>query len=847
MRHLLFTILGLVVALAAFGQSSMTQITGIVRDSLTREPLSYVSISLTGSDVGTLTNDKGGFTINTHKTFRRLRASAVGYSTREIDVKHGQGSVIIIDLPAATTQLGEVVVRRGREKYSKKNNPAVELVKRIIARRERYNPLKQPYYHYDKYEKMLYGFNDLSETGRENLVVGKFPLMMEYCDTSEFTGKRILPVSVREKVSQEFYRRSPKTHREYIEALRHAGLDEGIDQESLKRFMDDVFSEIDIYDNDISLLTNRFVSPLSRIGVDYYKYYLNDTLDIGGTRCIELSFVPFTPQSFGFLGRLYIPLGDTTLFIKRVQMNVPHSINLNYVEQLFIDQEFVRGDDGLHHKVRDYMEIDFRIIPGTSGLFARRETLYSNHSNTAPDEEQQRLLAQPKEQVRARKMLRHDSIYWTSHTPAVTRGDVQGVNEMLGRLRQSKFYWWNEKIILTLIDGYLTTGKNHKWDWGPVGSIFSGNTLEGFRLRLGGMTNLNLSDQWFAQGYMAYGFKDKRLKYMGQLEYSFIPKERYATEFPVRSIRAMHRYDIDKMGRSFLYTNADNTFLSITRQKDDKIAYLRTSELEFKYEWDNHFSMSLQWQHLVHEASHLLPLTYPDGSSRDHYTQSGFKVELRYAPHEKVYQTRSYRFHINHDYPIFTLSHTWMPRGFMGSRYTVNRTDLGINYRLWLSAFGYTDFIVKGSKIWSRVAYPDLLWPNANLSYTIEPETFELMNSLEFANDQCLSWDMTYWGNGILMNRLPLIKRLKLREVIGFRGLWGSLSSRNDPMQNSDLPLFPSNALCQSMGSKPYMELSVGLDNILTFLRLDYVWRLTYRDTPGVDRGGIRFQIHIAF
>jgi hypothetical protein len=199
------------------------------------------------------------------------------------------------------------------------------------------------------------------------------------------------------------------------------------------------------------------------------------------------------------------------------------------------------------------------------------------------------------------------------------------------------------------------------------------------------------------------------------------------------------------------------------------------------------------------------------------------------------------------DAPIITLNQTYMPKGFMGSLHEVNKTELGLQKRFWFSAFGYADVIVKGEKVWSQVAYPDLLMPNVNLSYTIQPESFTLMKPMEFINDQALSWDLTYWGNGILMNRLPLIKKLRLREVLTLRGIWGSLSDKNNPANRDDIFLFPSDALCQPMGNKPYMEAGVGIDNIFTILRVDYVWRLNYREHAGTDRRGVRIQLHFNF
>ena len=301
------------------------------------------------------------------------------------------------------------------------------------------------------------------------------------------------------------------------------------------------------------------------------------------------------------------------------------------------------------------------------------------------------------------------------------------------------------------------------------------------------------------------------------------------------------------MGQHFLYTNYDNIFHSISRGKDNKLLYKRSTLLEWRLELLNHFSVSLGFEHMIREGTKYLPFMLPDSTTLRSYGQAGFTATLRYAPGEKFYQVRSFRVPINMDGPVLELTHTYMPKGFLGSRYEVNRTELSLQKRFWFSAFGYTDIKVKGGKLWSRVCYPDLLLPNASIVYTIQSENYALMDVMEFVNDQYLSWDMTYYANGALFNRIPLIKYLKLREILTFRGLWGTLSDRNDPTKNNDLFLFPADTRCQRMGNKPYMEFGVGIDNVFTFLRFDYVWRLTYRDTPGVSRGGLRVAFHATF
>ncbi len=845
MKKHIITLLLALAAVMGLNAQNMVQITGMVRDSLTREPVSYVSISVPGTDVGVITNEHGGFNINTRSKVTKLRASAVGYTTQEVEIKSGQ-TVVIIDLASTTVALNEVVVKKGKQKYSKKDNPAVELARKLIARRSENDPKANDYYSYDKYERIAFGFNDINEVLNSNVLFKKYKFLEEYADTSTFTGNRVLPVSIKEKLSTEYYRNHPSSHKEHVAAMKSDGMDESFDQTSIKTFLDDVFREVDIYGNDVTLMTNRFVSPLSSIGTTFYKYFLNDTVDVEGERCIELSFVPFNTESFGFLGRMYIPLNDSTLFVKRVAMNVPRNINLNYVEQMYIIQDFEKAPDGSRLKTRDDIEVVFRLVKGTSGFFARRETTYNNHS-MAPPEDQTIWNVSGEQMIDSDATTKTDE-YWAINRPVNNKTDGNAVKRMLARLRKSKVFYWVEKVVVTMANGYIPTSKkNSKWDFGPLNTTFNGNTLEGMRLRVGGMSTVNLSRHWFTRGYVAYGFKDEKLKYMGQLEYSFNEKKALDMEFPINSIRVKHQYDVDKLGQQYLYTNTDNMFLALKRQRDDKLMYLRKTEVEYKYENQHHFSFSIGMEHNIHEASRLLGFNYADGTTRSNYTEAGFKATVRFAPGEKFYQTRSYRIPINMDAPILTLTHTYMPKGFMGSLYEVNKTEMGIQKRFWFSAFGYTDIIVKGAKLWSKVAYPDLLLPNANLSYTIQPESYALMNAMEFVNDQYMSWDVTYWGNGILMNRLPLLKKLKLREVVSMRGLWGSLSDKNDPAKNTDLIAFPEGPLCQEMGKTPYMEMGVGLDNIFTILRVDYVWRLSYRNTPGVDRRGVRIQLHFTF
>ena len=823
----------------------VTVIEGRVCDSLTREALPYVAIFLKGSDRGIMTDEHGRFSITTSVNFINMEISTMGYQTKNVFVNKGERNDVVVEMVPTGVALRELVVKPKKEKYSKKNNPAVEFVKRLMARRQDYDPKNHDYYNYDKYEKITMGLNDFSEKQKKNWLMNKFKFIFDYLDTSEVSGKPILTVSVKEKVSDCHYRRSPESEKEMVRGTKRAGIDEAFDQESVQRFLEDVFREVNIFANDVPMMQNRFVSPLSKIGVDYYKYYLSDTINVDGVRCVELSFSPFTPESFGFLGRIYVPLNDSTLFIKRVKLNVPKSINLNYVESITIIQDFVRAPDGSRLKVKDDMTVEFQIMKGTQGLYARRMTTYANHNFNAPadlsvfDKEGRQIVAADAEYM--------PDEFWKENRQVPIKDNENAIKSMLARLREVPLFYWTEKVITVLVSGYISTSKDSKFDFGPMNTTISGNPVEGMRFRVGGMTTANLSKHWFARGYAAFGSTDKKLKYCGELEYSFNEKKYHSREFPIHSLRLTHKYDVDQLGQHYFFTNMDNVFLALKRKEDNKMTYLRKTNLEYTLETEGGFSVNVGFEHDIQEATKWLPFIDGYGNVYGNYKEAAFNVTLRYAPGEKFYQTKSYRIPINLDAPVFTLTHTYAPKGFLGSLYTINKTELSIQKRFWFSAFGYTDIILKAGKVWSEVSYPNLLLPNANLSYTIQPESYPLMNAMEFANDQYLSWDFTYWANGAILNRIPLIKYLKLREAFSFRGLYGKLKDSNNPEMNNNLFRFPLDAHCKPMGKEPYMEIGVGLDNILTILRVDYVWRLTYRDTPGVDKSGLRIQLHFTF
>lgn len=818
---------------------------GQVKDAGTDEAIPFASVEAVGLKRGSQANGKGSFRLTVSQEPDSLRFSTLGYETQTVSFTDFRNNGNKVFLAPSGLQLSEIIVRPKKEKYSKKNNPAVDFVNRLRNAGHATDPKKNDSYNYNKYERITIALNNISPESDKNLILKKFDFLREHIDTSEVSGRPILTISTREKSSEVHYRKDPQSEKEIVTGLRQEGLDDFMDQSNMQILYEDFFKNIDLYSNDIDLLHNRLVSPLSKIGPDFYKYYLLDTVEIDSVRCIQLAFVPRNSESFGFTGRVFVPVGDTTMFIKKVIMNVPKDINLNFIEGIHINQEYEKAPDGSRLPVRDDLVAEVAIIPGTQGVYFRRSTAYKDH-NFAPYSDQN-LFGKLGSTLYNDNTYTRDSVFWNdTRMIPLTRGEGQ-IASLTSGLRSKPLYRVGEWFLKTMVQGYIQTGTPSKFDIGPVNTTVSHNTLEGFRFRLGGMTTANLNKRLFARGYAAYGTRDHKFKYSGELEYSFVDKRYHAREFPIHSLRLTHTYDVNMLGQHYAFTNADNMFLSFKRHDDLQIDYLRTTSLKYTLELANNFSVEASIDHQRQEATEYMTFVLPSGTAYNHYNETSFNIRLRYAPGEKVYQMKSDRIRINEEAPAFMLTHVYAPKGFLGNMFEINKTEFSVIKRFWFSAFGYLDGIIKGGHLWSRSPYPDLLIPNANLSYTIQPESFALMNPMEFMTDSYASWDLTYWANGAIFNYIPYLKKLKLREVFSFRGFWGHLSKDNDPQFNKELFMFPSISNTRKMTAKPYMEVGVGIDNIFRILRLDYVWRLTYRDGPGVDKGGLRLALHFTF
>lgn len=734
-------------------------------------------------------------------------------------------------------QLEELVVRPKKEKYSKKNNPAVEFVEKVMARRHMTDPrLNNEYYNHGVYERINIGvINFPIDSG------GVLGFLKEYVDTTELSGRPVLNLTVKEKLSDVHYRRDPRARREVVRLRQSHGLDDKLaDIPSMTTIFEDVMSPVDLYDaNDITLLRQKFVSPLGRLATDFYKFYLTDTIADAerGDSLIVLSFAPHNATMPSFNGRLYVVKGDTAMFIRRAEMRLPKDANVNFINNMYLLQEYDRGEDGSRLKTRDEVIIEARYV-GVDA-YATRLTVNNSHNYTPPRD---MTIFDSKTELIERNDLSGSIV---SYRPADTPRGVGRTGSMMERLRANKVYYWGEKVLGTLISDWVRPGgENSPVALGPIFSALNYNGLEGWRVRVGMMTTGKMSPHWFLRAHGAYGFKDQRWKYGGSVEYSFNRKKHHPGEFPIRSLRLSHDYDVDRLGRP--YGSRGTLFNSLSRGNNDMMTYNRMTRLAFNYETERHFTFTLALQHSRQEAT--LYVEFVDGGGRrfSHFQQSAVVGEIRWAPGEKYYQSINGRKALSTSNPILRLTHTYAPAGILGTRWGENKTEFSIDKRWYFSSWGHLDTRVGAGHVWGRSVFPSLLTPNANLSYFFQSKAFSLLNSLEFINDTYAELHLNYNMNGALLNYIPLIKKLKLRELIGFHAIWGRLSDRNNPAKNGDLLRFPAAAGTKPMGSMPYMELNVGVGNIMRIFSVMYVHRLTHRG-PGLPKNGVRVAFHFSF
>lgn len=826
-----------------------------------------------GHKIAVSADADGNYKVARHNGWK-LTFSAVGYKPHVVYVTAETPSEHLdVNLIPDTKQLGELLVKSKKGKYSRKENPAVEFMKRVIAAKKKTNLKERDFYSYTKYDKMKFALNNINPIKTDGKFFKNKAWLKEQMEVCGLNGRVIFPLLMQERVTEELYRKAPEAEKTVVLGENSKGLNEFFETGNIVNvMMKDAFSPIDIYDDQVRLLRQRFTSPIGKDAISFYRFYLTDTLNVDGDQCIQLTFLPNNQQDFGFRGELYV-INDSTLRVKRVKIGIPRSSAVNFVDNMDIVQEFGAAETGEWVLKTNDMFIEMSLIASLGQMAVVYTSKYSDYKFEPIDAK--KFKSKMREEYDPLSEYRDDA-FWAQHRGErqLTSGE-SNMSSFIDRLSHIKGFGWGVWILKAFLENYIETsptGKPNYFDIGPVNSLISVNEMDGLRLRFGGQTTANLFPHLFFKGYVAHGFNTNRNYYNATVTYSLNRKKYHSEEFPRRNIVLESSYDICSPSDRFNHTNRDNIFTSLKWSRTAKMMTYNMQKISFVRDGVNGLRLRGSFGVEENEATggllfkKLSDYDVPyDGKSWENYypmderslhngrmKMTEMQLSVEYSPGGKYFNTKQRQLPVNREAPVFTLTHTMGLKGLLGGEFSYHTTELKAFKRFFLNSWGILNCYFSSGVQWSQVPYPILMSPAANLSYiSVNAESFNLLNSSEFMNDRYASLNLSWELNGKLFNRIPILRTLKCREFIAVKSLWGCLSSKNDPAVeknwNSDVLMAFPEGYYKMNPNIPYIEGNVGIHNIFKFLSIDYVHRFNYHHHPGVQRNGVRFSFKFTF
>jgi len=839
----------LVIALLSLGNTAMAQrtvVSGTVRDAATKETLPYVSVFFNGTKIGTQTDVNGNFTISSAEPQTGLKFNYVGYTELVRTVIASTTQQMDVLLKTDSKALDEVVVVGGKKvRYRNKDNPAVELIRQVIAHKDDNRVKSYNTISYREYEKMLFSMSNVSEKFKNKKIFKNYQFLFQEQDSTQIGGKNLLPVYIQEKLSDSYLSQNPEKNKTVVVAEKQVDFDNRyIDNKGMKAYFDRMYQNIDIYKNNISVMSNEFLSPIADGAPAFYKFFITDTLKDQKPQIIELSFTPRNTNDMLFEGKIYVT-NDGKYAVTGANLGVNKNINLNFVRAMKIDLTFDRNEQQKYSLSKSNLLADFGLAKNKGlGFTGERTVTYKNYKydEVIPD-----TVFAGKPTVVLADAGKRSEQYWENNRLDSISANQLKIYHNIDTLQNLPSFKRTMKIVTLLFAGYQNF---NVYEVGPVNTFYSFNNVEGLRLRLGGRTTPELSKRFYFENYAAYGLKDEKWKFFFSGTYSINNKSIY--EFPQNYIRASFQRDTKIPGQELQFVQEDNFLLSFKRGVNDMLLYNDFYRVDYVKEFENHLSYAFglkKWSQTP--AGGLFYQSNTGNQLINRLTTSEISVAFRYAPNEKFYQGKIYRVPIPDRYPVFNFRYTAGLKDVLGGEYNYHNFMGSIDKRFYLSQLGYTDFTIEGSYIAGKVPFPLLAIHRANQTYAYQISAYNLMNFLEFVSDHYVSINIDHNFNGFFFNKLPLIKKLKLREVFSFKALYGGLRDENNPGLSSNLYRFPvyenGTQRTYGLGNDPYIEGSVGIGNIFKLLRVDLVKRFNYLYHPEVSEWGIRARVKFDF
>lgn len=866
-KHILSLLIIFTLSIFNVGKA---QVMGKVIDSKTQKPLEGVNVFYPGTNYGVQTDLEGVFVLKEDSIWNTLTVSSIGYETKTVKIKRGKSKDLVVKLTQDSKMLSEVTVKAKRHKYNRIGNPAVELMKKVIESKKATNIYNHDFLSFSKYERLSFYINDLSDKVFDEGEMKRLAFLKDHVERCKETEKLVLPLTVSETTKETYYRKTPKVEKSVVTAQSDKGINELINTgEIISTMLKDFFVDINIYDNECRLLQNRFKSPIADNAITFYRYYIQDTLIVDGEKVIELGYLPNNQQDFGFSGLLYITT-DSTYQVTKAVINIPRNSDVNFVDNMVITQSFVNLPSGERVMDTNDMLIELTLASFINKLMVKHTVKNYGYSF---DEIQESVF----KSIKGDNYIKPDATlvdenYWAEARKIELSESETKIGSFIDNIKHVRGFNWFIVGMKVLVENFIETSRStetNKFDIGPINTMYSYNHYDKSRFRFSGLTTAHFNPHLFAEGYVAYGTAHKNFYGRAKLTYAFNKPKYLTQEYPKNNLSISYFNDIIDPRQKYLSTDKDNVFMSLNSGAVDQFSHTWEKKILYDKEWLNGLRFYTSFTHTKNEAVDQLfyqrlgttkndldvytPSPNSDNWMKDIQT-SEINVKIAFEPHGNYVNTKQHRLRVNKDAPTYYISHTLGLNGVFGSQWNYHISEIGVSKRIWLSSWGYIDTDIKAGAQWNKVPFPMLIHPASNQTYVTQDGVFGLMNNYEFLNDRwataMIHWDM----NGKIFNRIPLLHRLKLREMIGFKMLWGALSDKNNPSKSnfsdSDIFFFPGrfNANGEYISNtrvmdpkRPYFELSIGVHNIFKLFRVDFVQRFNYNSDIDVSRYGIRF------
>lgn len=806
-------------SLCSYGQNYT--ISGKVFDSESKEPLPFVPVLIKGTTVGGTTDFDGNYSITTDKLGDSIISSYVSYKKLSKAIKRGESQVVNMPMVLEGVNLLEVVVKAGE-------NPAHRIIRNVIANKEFNNKRRLVAYQYETYNKVEFDLNRIPKEMRERKIFKPIKFVFDNVDSINSGEKPSLPIFITEAISDMYYRSDPALKKEVIKASKVTG----IENTSVTSVMGDMYQNINIYDNHLLIFNKDFVSPISDNAFFYYKFYLEDSLFIGSTRCYQIRFKSKRPQELCFSGNMWI--SDTTWAVKRLEMSIPKDANINFINAANIVQEFTQVDNTWMLS-KDRLVIDFAMNKNQVGIYGRKTTSYKDFKINQPKET--RFYEFGDKIIVEDSAMKYSDNFWNTHRHDSLSAREKKIYHMIDTIKTLPVYKTWVDIFTIFVSGYKVV---NNFEIGPYFNLVSYNRVEGTRVRFGGRTSSKFSRWYELQGYVAYGFKDEKFKYSLGFK-SFISKK------PRRQLIGMtYKSDYEILGQSQNGFSQDNIFASLFRTSPlTNLTRVDQTFAWYEREWVDGLTSKVTFvgRTITPLSTNVYTYYKKDGSiaSKENIKNTEARLNVRFAYKEKFISGDFSRISLGTHWPVFQVNYAKSLLNAFRGEYDYQKVVLNISDRIRLiSLLGYTDYTAEVGKIFGAVPYPLMELHGGNETYVYDYMSFNMMKYYEFASDQYASVGVFHHFEGLIFNKIPYLKKLKWREVVTCKALWGSVNERNKRTL-----IFPTTL--NALGNEPYVELSAGIENIFKVFRVDALWRSTYLRPKAIDNFGVKFGFQLAF